>query len=121
MSDTLQSDGGRVAVELPVAGLGSRAMAWLVDSALLFGVALIAYFGVTFFVMIPPQDERQPAAGGGSFQLPNDKGRQAPIGTVTGYTTTPESQNGPLATLPHENGFGIVLAIVPSISGHFDF
>lgn len=78
-------------------------------------------FGVTLFVMIPPQDERQPAAGGGSFQLPNDKGRQAPIGTVTGYTTTPESQNGPLATLPHENGFGIVLSIVPSISGHFDF
>jgi hypothetical protein len=78
-------------------------------------------FGVTFFIMIPPQTERQPAAGGGSFQLPNDKGRQAPIGTVSGYNTTPESQNGPLATLPHENGFGLVMAIVPSISGHFDF
>ncbi len=78
-------------------------------------------FGVTFFIMIPPQTERQPAAGGGSFQLPNDKGRQAPIGTVDGYTTTPTSQNGPLATLPHEDGFGIVLALVPTIAGHFDF
>lgn len=53
MSDTLQADAGRVAVELPVAGLGSRAMAWLVDSALLFGVALIVYFGVTFFITDP--------------------------------------------------------------------
>ena len=78
-------------------------------------------FGITLFVMIPPQTERQPAAGGGSFQLPNDKGRQVPIGTVDGYTTTPTSQNGPLATLPHEDGFGVVLAIVPSIAGHFDF
>jgi hypothetical protein len=78
-------------------------------------------FGIAFFIMIPPQTERQPSAGGGSFQLPNDKGRQAPIGTVTGYATTPESQNGPLATLPHEDGFGVMLAIVPSIAGHFDF
>ena len=88
-------------------------------------------FGITFFVMIPPQTERQPAAGGGSFQLPNDKGRQAPVGNtlgtngaltiVDGYTTTPTSQNGPLVTLPHEDGFGVVLAIVPSIAGHFDF
>jgi hypothetical protein len=78
-------------------------------------------FGITFFIMIPPQTERQPAAGGGSFQLPNDKGRQAPVGTVTGYATTPTSQNGPIATLPHEDGFGVILAIVPSISGHFDF
>ena len=62
-----------------------------------------------------------PNLGGGSFQLPNDKGRQAPIGTVDGYATTPTSQNGPLATLPHEDGFGIVLAIVPTIAGHFDF
>lgn len=78
-------------------------------------------FGIACFVMIPPQTERQPASGGGSFQLPNDKGRQAPIGTVSGYTSTPESQNGPLVTLPHEDGFGIVVAIVPSIAGHFDF
>lgn len=53
MSDTLRADAGRVAVELPIAGLGSRAMAWLVDVALLFGVALIAYFVVTFFVTDP--------------------------------------------------------------------
>src|SRR4051812_50133084 len=78
-------------------------------------------FGLTFFVMIPPQSERQPAAGGGSFQLPNDKGRQAPVGTVTGYATTPTSQNGPIATFPHENGFRAIFGIVPSIFGHFDF
>jgi hypothetical protein len=78
-------------------------------------------FGIAFFIMIPPQTERQPAAGGGSFQLPDDKGRQAPVGTVTGYATTPTSQNGPIATLPHEDGFGVILAIVPSIAGHFDF
>ncbi len=82
---------------------------------------LVLDFGVAFFIMIPPQTERQPAAGGGSFQLPNDKGRQAPIGSVTGYATTPQTQNGPLATLPRDNGFGIVMAIVPSLAAHFDF
>lgn len=53
MSDSLQAATGRVALELPIAGLGSRAMAWLVDSALLFAVALITYFIVTFFVTDP--------------------------------------------------------------------
>lgn len=43
----------RVAVELPIAGVGSRAMAWLIDVALLFLVALALYFGVTFLVPDP--------------------------------------------------------------------
>ncbi|MEW5739153.1 MAG: stage II sporulation protein M [Myxococcota bacterium] len=43
----------RVAVELPLAGVGSRAMAWLIDVGLLFVVALAAYFGVTFLVPDP--------------------------------------------------------------------
>ncbi len=43
----------RVAVELPIAGLGSRAMAWLVDVALLGSVALVAYFAFTLLVPDP--------------------------------------------------------------------
>jgi len=40
----------RVSVELPIAGLGSRAMAYLVDVALMGAVALVVYFGVSFFI-----------------------------------------------------------------------
>lgn len=43
----------RVAVDLPIAGLGSRAMAWLVDVALLGAVGLVLYFGFTFLVPDP--------------------------------------------------------------------
>lgn len=43
----------RVAVELPIAGVGSRAMAYLVDVGLLFLVGLVAYFAVTFLVPDP--------------------------------------------------------------------
>ncbi len=51
MSDALQvATPERVAVELPIAGLGSRAMAYLVDVALLGAVGLAAYFAMTFFV-----------------------------------------------------------------------
>ncbi len=54
MSDALQvATPERVAVELPIAGLGSRAMAYLVDLALLGAVGLVAYFVVTFFVPDP--------------------------------------------------------------------
>jgi len=76
-------------------------------------------FGVALFVMIPPPTEREPSAGGGSFQLPNNQGRKVALPSYT-YATDPKSQNGPVVTLPHDNGFGVVLAIVPSISGHFD-
>ena len=83
---------------------------------------LLVDFGVTFFVMLPPQTERQPVANGsGGFTLRADQGRRANIGQVDGFKSSPTSQNGGLATLPHENGFGVVMAIVPSISGHFDF
>lgn len=43
----------RVAVELPIAGVGSRAMAYLVDVALLFLVGIALYFAVTFLVPDP--------------------------------------------------------------------
>ena len=82
---------------------------------------VVVDLGVALFVMVPPATEREPSSGGGSFQLPNNQGRKVPLGTVDGYTTTPTSQNGPVVTLPHENGFGVVMALVPSISGHFDF
>ncbi|MFZ5446182.1 MAG: RDD family protein [Myxococcota bacterium] len=51
MGDGLQlATPERVAVDLPIAGLGSRAMAYLVDVALLGAVALVAYFVGTFFI-----------------------------------------------------------------------
>jgi uncharacterized membrane protein SpoIIM required for sporulation/uncharacterized RDD family membrane protein YckC len=37
----------RVSVELPVAGIGSRGIAWVIDAALLSGVAIAAYFAFT--------------------------------------------------------------------------
>jgi uncharacterized RDD family membrane protein YckC len=40
----------RVSLELSLAGLGTRALAYLVDLALLFAVALVAYFAFTFAV-----------------------------------------------------------------------
>ncbi len=43
----------RVAVELPIAGIGFRAMAYLIDAALLFGVAIIGYFIFTLAVPDP--------------------------------------------------------------------
>jgi hypothetical protein len=83
---------------------------------------VVVDFGITFFIMLPPPTEREPAStGSGGFTLRADQGRRANIGQVDGFQSTPTSQSGGLATLPHENGFGVVLAIVPSFSGHFDF
>ncbi|PZR13988.1 MAG: RDD family protein [Archangium gephyra] len=64
MSDSLNiATAERVAVELPVAGLGSRAMAWLVDAMIMWVVALVAYFSVTFFVADPLNAVMTLAAG----------------------------------------------------------
>lgn len=54
MNDALQvATPERVAVELPIAGLGSRAMAYAVDVAILGSVGLAAYFALTFWVPDP--------------------------------------------------------------------
>jgi hypothetical protein len=83
---------------------------------------LLLDFGLTLFVMLPPQTERQPVSNGeGGFTLRSDQGRRANVGLVEGFATAPSEQNGGLATLPRENGFGVVLAVVPSVAGHFDF
>lgn len=80
-----------------------------------------ADFGVTFLVMLPPQTKRQPVDSSGGFTLRSDQGRRADLGLVDGYQTAPTSQNGGLVTLEREDAFGVIMAIVPSISGHFDF
>ncbi len=43
----------RVQVDLPIAGLGSRAMAYVIDVGLLGAVGMVLYFGLTFFVTDP--------------------------------------------------------------------
>ena len=54
MSDELQvATPERVAVELPIAGLGSRAMAYVIDAGLLGAAALVLYFALSFFVKDP--------------------------------------------------------------------
>ncbi len=64
MSDALQiATAERVAVELPIAGLGSRAMAWLVDAALMSAVVLVSYFALTFFVADPVNAALELATG----------------------------------------------------------
>jgi uncharacterized RDD family membrane protein YckC len=51
VSDELQvATPERVAVDLPIAGLGSRAMAYVVDVGLLGAFAMVAYFTLTFFM-----------------------------------------------------------------------
>lgn len=51
MSESLQvATPERVAVELPIAGLGSRAMAYAVDALLLGSAAAVLYFALTFVV-----------------------------------------------------------------------
>lgn len=54
MNDELQvATPERVAVDLPIAGLGSRAMAYVVDVGLLGAAALVLYFGASFLVPDP--------------------------------------------------------------------
>lgn len=54
MSDGLQvATPERVAVDLPIAGLGSRAMAYVVDVGLLGATAMVAYFAASFFLSDP--------------------------------------------------------------------
>lgn len=54
MSDELQvATPERVAVDLPIAGLGSRAMAYVVDVGLLGAAAVVLYFGLSFLVPDP--------------------------------------------------------------------
>ncbi|MFT3707855.1 MAG: RDD family protein [Archangium sp.] len=54
MTDALQvATPERVSMELPIAGLGSRAMAYLIDVLLLGAIAIVAYFGASFFVANP--------------------------------------------------------------------
>ena len=43
----------RVAVDLPIAGLGSRAMAYVIDVGLLGAVGLVLYFGLSFLITDP--------------------------------------------------------------------
>jgi uncharacterized RDD family membrane protein YckC len=45
----------RVAVDLPIAGLGSRAMAYAVDVGLLGAAGLVLYFGLSFVISDPLQ------------------------------------------------------------------
>lgn len=54
MSDALEvASAERVAMQLPIAGLGSRAMAWLVDASLIGAVLLVCYFLTTIAVPDP--------------------------------------------------------------------
>jgi hypothetical protein len=83
---------------------------------------LLVDFGVSMMVLLAPPTERQPASSGnaGGFNLRDDQGRRASIGTVS-FKHDPKEQNGGLATLPREDGFGVMLAIVPTLSGTYDF
>lgn len=54
MSDALQlATPERVAVDLPVAGLGTRAMAYGLDVGMLWSVLLVVYFALSFWVPDP--------------------------------------------------------------------
>jgi hypothetical protein len=71
-------------------------------------------FGVGFFVMLPPKTLRKGQPTGDAFHNINisDSDRKAVLAGAP-YAGT--------VSLPREEAFGIVLAVVPSLTGHFDF
>lgn len=76
--------------------------------------------GVAFFFMLPPESIRR-GKPGGNFQLSQDEQRVAVLKTVAEFETTPTEQSAGRLVLPREEGFGIVMAVVPTIAVHFDF
>jgi hypothetical protein len=71
-------------------------------------------FGVGFYVMLPPKTLRKGEPTGDAFHNINigDSARKAFLADAP-YAGT--------ISLKREEAFGIVMAVVPSIAGHFDF
>jgi hypothetical protein len=79
-----------------------------------FAKKLFVDFGVGFYVMLPPKTLRKGQPTGDAFHNINisDSDRKAVL---------PGAPYAGTVSLPREEAFGIVLAVVPSIAGHFDF
>jgi hypothetical protein len=71
-------------------------------------------FGVGFYVMLPPKTLRKGEPTGDAFHNINlsDSDRKAVLSDAP-YAGT--------ISLKREEAFGVVLAVVPSLTGHFDF
>jgi len=81
-------------------------------------------FGVSFFVMLPPEVIRTGKPKGDEFSNLNrtEGQRRERLDDVPDAYETPSTTARPgVISLDREEGFGIVMAIVPTIAGHFDF
>jgi hypothetical protein len=80
--------------------------------------------GVAFFILLPPETIRTGKATGDEFSNLNkaEGQRRAALHDVeNAYSTEPSTARPGVLSLDREEGFGVVLAIVPTIAAHFDF
>jgi len=81
-------------------------------------------FGVALYVMLPPDTVRTGKPTGDDFSNLNrgEGQRRAALDDVPDAFNSPPSAARPgVISLNRETGFGVVLAIVPSLAAHFDF
>jgi hypothetical protein len=81
-------------------------------------------FGVAFFILLPPETIRTGKGSDSTFSPINkEEGqRQVALRPVPNAFNEGDTTARPgIMSLPREDGFGVVLAIVPTIAAHFDF
>jgi hypothetical protein len=80
--------------------------------------------GVAFFILLPPETIRTGKGTDSTFSPVNkaEGQRQVALRDVPDAFTEGDTTARPgIMSLPREDGFGVVLAIVPTIAAHFDF
>jgi hypothetical protein len=85
---------------------------------------IVVDFGVTFMVLLPPEWIREGKPNGDAFSNLNTGNgqRRARLGEFENAYETPDTTARPgILSFQREEGFGIVMAVMPTIAGHFDF
>jgi hypothetical protein len=80
--------------------------------------------GVAFFILLPPETIRTGKGTDSTFSPVNkaEGQRQVALRDVPDAFSEGDTTARPgIMSLPREDGFGVVLAIVPTIAAHFDF
>ena len=85
---------------------------------------IVVDFGVTFMVLLPPEYIRTGKPKGDEFSNLNrtEGQRRERLSDVPDAYQTPSTTARPgVISLDREKGLGIVMAIMPTFAGHFDF